>query len=200
MTFSQPSRRTRLQAGAALAAGALLLSACGSSGDASSTVTTPTGGNSSASSPASSAPNGSATPMQSGMVTVSDQWVKAVPDLAATKMTAVFGKLKNTGDKPSIIVSGTNSASPVTELHETVMVDGSMKMRPVTGGFTIEPGQTRELKPGSDHIMLMQMAKPLRVGDELTMTLMTKDNQTIEFMAVARAFTGANETYVSPTM
>lgn len=199
MTFTLPNRRARTTA-AALAAGALLLSACGNSGGAASTSTTTAGGTSSASSPASSAPNGSSTPMQAGPVTVSDQWVKAIPDLAAAKMTGVFAKVKNTTDKPITIVSGKNSVSELTELHETVMVDGSMKMRPVAGGFTIEPGQTRELKPGGDHIMVMKMTKPLKVGDELTVTLMTKDNQTIEFKAMARPFTGANETYVSHTM
>ena len=198
MTPARTTTRHRWQAGAALAAGALLLTACGgSSGSASTSATPAPGAGTSATSPA---PAGSATPMQAGPVMVSDQWAKAIPDIAAAKMTGVFGKLKNTTDKPITIVSGTNSVSSLTELHETVMMDGSMKMRPVAGGFTIEPGQTREFKPGSDHVRVMQMTKPLKVGDEVTLTLKTKEGQTIEFTAIARAFTGANETYVSHTM
>lgn len=202
----RPGRRTRLQAAAVLAAGTLLLGNCGSATDATSTAaadasaSTPASTPASTSTPASSAPNGASTPMQAGPVMVADQWVKAIPDPAATRMTGVFAKLRNTTEEPVTIVSGRNSVSSLTELHETVMVDGSMQMRPVSGGFTIEPGQTRELKPGGDHIMVMMMTKPLNVGDELTVTLLTDDNQTIEFKAVARAFTGANETYVSSTM
>ncbi len=198
MTFTLSTRRARVRAAAALAAGALTLSACGGSGDSAATTTTPAASDSSASTPA--APGGSATPTQSGPVMVSDQWAKAIPDLAAAKMTGVFATLKNTTDQPITIVSAKNSVSAHTELHETVTVDGQPRMQPVKDGFTIEPGQTRELKPGGDHVMVMQMTKPLAVGDELTITLTTKDNQTIEFTAVARAFTGANETYVSHPM
>lgn len=188
MALSPFTRRINLSV-AVLAAGTLMLSACGSSDetDAAST-TTPT--------ETQSATTGS-EPVQSGPVTVTDQWVKAIPDIKESTMTGAFGKLTNNSDKAITIVSAKNSISEHTELHETVMVDGAMKMREVADGFTIEAGQTRELKPGSDHVMIMKMTKPLAVGQEMKITLQTKDNQTIEFPVVARAFTGANEEYVT---
>lgn len=199
MTLLTSMTTARRHAVVALAAGALLLSACGnSSSDAASSSPASSGSAGSSSSPADM--NGTSTPGQGDPVVIVDQWAKAIPDLASAKMTAVFGMLKNTSDAPVTIVSGKNSISEVTELHETVMVDGAKKMRPVASGFTIEPGQTRELKPGADHIMVMELTKPLKVGEEITVTLKTKDDQTIEFTAVARAFTGANETYMPKPM
>jgi periplasmic copper chaperone A len=44
-------------------------------------------------------------------------------------------------------------------------------MRPVKGGLEIKPGETVELKPGSFHIMFVDLKKPLGAGDHFKATL-----------------------------
>lgn len=150
---------------------------------------------------AATTPGGTAPATTSGSpaaaVTVTDAWVKAKPDLGSMPTTGAFATLKNTTNAPVVITSAESSASSVTELHETVTTAGKPTMQKVEGGLTLEPGATRELRPGGDHIMLMKLAKPLNPGETVTITLTTKDGQKIPFEAVAKTFTGGDEKYHS---
>lgn len=179
------TRTTRFALPAA-AAGVLALALAGCGGS------TPTDGPA-----ATQTHNLTATTAPAAGLTVTDPWAKAVPDIAASTMTGVFGKITNASSAPVTIVSATNSVSDLTELHETVDKDGQKTMRKVDGGFTIEPGATRELKPGSDHVMVMNMTKPLNTGDTVTITLTTQDGEKVDFSAVAKPFTGASEPYAN---
>jgi copper(I)-binding protein len=75
------------------------------------------------------------------------------------------------------------------------MRDGKMVMRPRTGGLVIKAGGTHVLEPGGDHLMLMEVARAVRPGDEVAFTLKFADGTTTEFRAIAKPFTGAGESY-----
>ncbi|HYO86731.1 MAG TPA: copper chaperone PCu(A)C [Dermatophilaceae bacterium] len=188
MTLNARARTTRLLL-PLVAVASLTAAGCGSSTSPSPDSATPSG--------APSVTPGSAASASAASLTVTDTWAKANTDIAANDMTGVFGKITNTGTAPITIVSGTNSASSLTELHETVMKNGAMVMQPVADGFTVEPGKTRELKPGSDHVMVMKMTKPLKAGDSVQVRLTTKDGGTVKFNAVAKVFTMGDEPYAS---
>ena len=51
------------------------------------------------------------------------------------------------------------------------MNNGVMKMRPVDGGFTIEPGKTVKLGPNGYHLMIMDLKSPLKQGGKVPVTL-----------------------------
>ena len=57
-----------------------------------------------------------------------------------------------------------------TEIHEMKMTNGIMEMRQLEK-LTILPGDTAELKPGGNHIMLYEMKAPLELGQTFTITL-----------------------------
>ena len=66
------------------------------------------------------------------------------------------------------------AASPIAgrvEIHEMKVVDDIMKMRPVTGGIEIPAGKTVELKPGSFHIMFLDLTGPIEQGVPVPVTL-----------------------------
>ena len=157
---------------AAAAIATLALSACGSSG-----------------SPAAAA--GTTAPAAAGL-TVTDAWVKP----ADSGMTAVFGTLTATGG-PVTVVTATTSASPRAELHEVVTNGGAMTMRPKEGGFVVDPAAAHELKPGGDHVMVMDLGTPIRPGDQVRVTLGLAGGGTVEFTALAKETTGGEETYES---
>jgi len=174
------NRRTlRTALPVAFGAGLLMLGGCGS--DSTGTATTPAT---------------TAAPVGAAALIVQDPWVKT----AKKDMTATFGTLKNSGSAPLTIVSAKTSASSRTELHEVVEGDGTMTMRPKAGGFTIAAGATMELKPGGFHIMIMDMTKPVNVGDEVTVRLTLKDGTTKDFTALAKATTAGEEKYESEGM
>ena len=186
MTTSHRIRAVLLMPAVALAmTGAL--SACGSSTTTTSSTPSATGATSAATTMAPK-PTG-----QAGQLTVTDPWVKAVD----TGMTGAFLIVKNTGTAEVHIVSASSPASPMMELHETVMdSSGSMKMQEKKGGFILKAGETHEFKPGSDHIMFMGVSSPLKSGTTATFTLKFADGSTLPVKAEVRTFSGAKETYV----
>lgn len=141
--------------------------------------------------PASSA---SASAIQkTAALTVSDPWVKA----ADSGMSAAFGTIRNTTDKDVTVVSATTPASPVVELHETVMgANGTMQMQAKQGGFVVPAKGELTLEPGGSHIMLMGLPKPVLAGDDISFELKTSDGGTVTFTAQGKDFTGANENYM----
>ncbi|BCW39061.1 hypothetical protein StoSoilB3_05960 [Arthrobacter sp. StoSoilB3] len=127
-------------------------------------------------------------------LTVSDTWIKA----ADSGMSAAFGNIRNTSDKDVTIVSAAAPVATMVELHETVMgPDGTMKMQAKQGGFVIPAKGELKLEPGANHIMLMDLTKPVQAGDQVTFDLKTSDGGSVTFTAQAKDFTGANENYTA---
>ena len=176
------------------AAGVLLLSACGggsTSTGSSGSASASSSASSSASAGASAAGGGQGASASSGTLKIEGAWVKA----SKGGMTGVFGKITNSGDKPVKITSASSTATDTVQLHTTTKgSDGGTKMEQVHE-FTIEPGATLELKPGGDHIMLMDMSCSLAAGGATTVTVKTEDGASLEFKPVARDYQGAKEEY-----
>ena len=205
------TRTTRTTLLALTACGALALASCGQSSSTTSSSTSSgssaTSSTTSATSASGSSSSGAAgTPTPDGKtfkgdgLEITKTWVKAVPDLAKSKMTGIFGTIKNTSDKEILITTGTQDQTARTELHETVMVNGSMQMRPIKDGFRVPAGGTFELKPGGNHVMVMDMTKPLPAGSTVKVTLSTQDGKKVAFDAVAWSYPGGgNEPYASAT-
>lgn len=170
----------------ALSAIALLaLSACG--------TTTATGESSTATSTSASASATASTSADTATgLTVADAWIKASP----SNMTGAFAKITNTTDETITITGATSTASKRVELHTTEIdpTTGTSAMKLKDGGFTIDPGQTLELAPGGDHIMLMDMSCALVAGTTAVITVETSAGE-IELDAPVRDYSGAKEEY-----
>lgn len=177
MQIMKNSRRVLVPAALALTA-MLSLTGCGGAQDA--------GQNSS-----SSASAGAST-SETGL-SLKDPWAKA----ADSGMTAVFGTLDNTSDHDVHVTKAETTASDMTQLHETMMdsKSGGSSMQEKKDGFTIKPGESLELKPGGNHIMLMELKCSLLAGDSIKVTLKTEDEKSLDFEAPIRDYTGAKENY-----
>lgn len=124
-------------------------------------------------------------------VTVSDAWSRAtVPQQQAT---GVFMDLRSAHDGAKLVGVHSDAAASA-EIHEMRMQDNVMKMRAVPS-LDLPNGQLVSLKPGSYHIMLMGLKKPLNAGDkvELTLDILHQDGQkeSIAVTAPARALGSA---------
>jgi copper(I)-binding protein len=135
-------------------------------------------------------PSPSATVAAATPLTVQDPWVKAADE----GMTAAFATLVNTSGGDITVVGATAEISPV-ELHTMIHVDGKMVMTELEGGLLIKAGESHVLEPGGDHLMLMELSRPIRAGEEVTITLNLSDGGRVDFTAVAKPFTGAEESY-----
>ncbi|TDB76272.1 copper chaperone PCu(A)C [Micromonospora sp. KC723] len=176
-----PSTRTRrLARPAALLSAAVLAFAAAGCGAPDASTAIPT------TSPTISTSAGTAV----GVIGIRDPWVKA----ADKGMTAAFGTLVNDGDTDVTLTGASTEVSPM-ELHEMTTQDGKMVMQAKQGGIVIKAKSEHVLQPGGDHLMLMDLRQPVTAGDELTFTLTFADGRTQSFTAVAKPFTGAQESY-----
>ena len=193
-TPDSPARRAVAGQALTLRAAALALAlcpalvACGSAATGESTPTSTT----TAEAHTAGAPSAPAT--GTAALQVVDAWAKAQPDPAAMPMTGVFATVRNPGAEPVGLVSAATSASARTEIHTTVTEGGAPVMKAVPS-LTIPAGGSLLLRPGGDHVMVLDLTTPLAAGDTVTVTLRGQDGRSVSFDAVAKAFTGANERY-----
>ncbi len=105
----------------------------------------------------------------SAQTKVTDAWVRGtVPQQTGT---GLFAKLTSTqGGK---LVAAESPAAALVEVHEMVMEDNIAKMRGVES-VELPPGKTVELKPGSYHVMLLDLTKPLKAGDKVPVTFIVE--------------------------
>lgn len=105
-------------------------------------------------------------------VTVSDPWVRATT--SQQKATGAFMKLD--AAKAATLLSASSPVAGVVEIHEMVTQDGVMKMRAIPD-LPLPAGKTTELKPGSYHLMLMDLKEPLNAGQKVPVTLVIEAGQ-----------------------
>ncbi|MEV0194847.1 copper chaperone PCu(A)C [Nonomuraea sp. NPDC050691] len=142
-------------------------------------------------SPAQASAPASAPAGKAGVLSITDPWVKTTKK----GMTAAFGTLVNPTDSDITIVSGSTPLSSRVELHEVVDSGGKMVMRPKEGGIVVPARGTHELRPGGDHIMLMDVTDAVKPGVRVPFTLTVKGGSPLEFTAVGKDFAGGREDY-----
>lgn len=106
---------------------------------------------------------------QHGSLTISHPWSRPTPP--GTPVGVGYMTISNQGDTPVTLVSGQTPVAARVSVHETSMQDGLMKMRPLKDGLTVPAGETVALKPHSYHLMLEELERPLKEGDEVPLTL-----------------------------
>lgn len=99
-------------------------------------------------------------------VLVDDAWVRAT--VRGQQATGAFMRISTKKDV-KLVEARTQNAGFV-EVHQMLMEQGVMSMRPVSG-LLILAGQTVEFIPGGYHLMLMDLKQPVRAGFELQITL-----------------------------
>lgn len=90
-----------------------------------------------------------------GKIKVSEVWTRVPPQ--ASKVGGGFMTITNTGTTADTLIGGTASISNSFEVHEMAMINGVMSMRELKPGLAIKPGETVVLKPGSFHVMFIDL-------------------------------------------
>jgi copper(I)-binding protein len=115
---------------------------------------------------------------KAGPLEIKHPWARATPKGAA--VAGGYMTIVNTGATADRLVSFSSPAAGRFEMHEMRMNDGVMQMRPLPNGIEIKPGATVELKPGSYHLMFMQLKEPFEQGQRVKGTLVFEKAGTIE--------------------
>jgi|GEM_PF-305087 len=108
-------------------------------------------------------------------LTVSQAWARAtVPgqDVAAVYLTV-------TSTQGAALVGLRSDAAGTVQMHDMTMDGNVMKMRQ-RERLPLPAGQAVQLQPGGTHLMMQQLKKPLRPGDQVTLSLTLVDQTGLE--------------------
>src|SRR4051794_5115821 len=104
-----------------------------------------------------------------GNLVITQAWSRATP--GGAQVAGGYLTIENKGSVPDRLVSGSTEAARKLEIHEMALANGVMTMRPMDGGLMIEPGKTVKFAPGGRHLMLVELAAPLREGELVPVSL-----------------------------
>lgn len=99
---------------------------------------------------------------------IEDAWAAPTPggvEVAAGYFTAINGTVED-----DALIGASSPRAARVEVHETVMQDGVMQMRPMTRA-PIPAGQSLELAPGGRHLMFFEVDQPFTEGETISVSL-----------------------------
>jgi periplasmic copper chaperone A len=115
---------------------------------------------------------------KAGSLEIKHPWARATPKGAA--VGGGYMTIVNKGATADRLVSFSSPVAGRFEIHEMQMNNGVMQMRPMANGIEIKPGATVEFKPGSYHLMFMQLKTPFEQGKNVKATLVFEKAGTVE--------------------
>jgi copper(I)-binding protein len=116
-------------------------------------------------------------------VTAKDAWVRGT--VPAQKTTGAFVTLTSTEDAK--VVGARSPAAKRTEIHASMLMGGVNHMHSVDS-IALPAGKAVELKPGGNHVMLMELARPIQGKEPVPIyfTIEGKDGKRTELEVKAQ--------------
>ncbi|MFO0010692.1 MAG: copper chaperone PCu(A)C [Betaproteobacteria bacterium] len=99
-------------------------------------------------------------------VEVGGAWVR--PTVEGQLGTGAFMTLRSR--EPLRLVGASSAVAGVVEIHEMALQNNVMRMRAIEA-LPLPAGQPVELKPGGYHVMLMDLKRTLRAGEQVAIEL-----------------------------
>jgi copper(I)-binding protein len=113
-----------------------------------------------------------------GTLEIRTPWTRETPKGAT--IGGGYVEIKNNGAVADRLTSGSVSVAKRLQIHRTTIEDGVAKMREVTAGVEIKPGETIKFEPGESHLMFVNLMQPLHEGDKVRGTLTFEHAGTID--------------------
>ena len=110
-------------------------------------------------------------------------WIRATPPVS--HMSAAYLTLINYGDQEDQLLSVDTELAKVVELHNVKKIYGMMSMFPVPF-VPVPAGGEQSLKPGSYHIMLINLNQTPKLGEKYELFLQFKHAGILKITATVR--------------
>src|SRR5262249_5689995 len=96
-------------------------------------------------------------------------------------------KITNKGTSPDRLTAASLTTAGKAEIHEMSMSGNKAEMRQLKDGIEVKPGETVEFKPGSYHLMFMDLKQPLEKGQRVkgSLTFEKAGSVDVEFVVEA---------------
>ena len=102
-------------------------------------------------------------------IAVEQPYARATPTGATTG--AVYMTLANKAKTADRLIAASSDVAGKLQIHEMAVVNGVMQMRQLANGLPVPAEGSVVLKPGSYHVMLIGLKKPLTAGQTFPLTL-----------------------------
>ncbi len=109
-------------------------------------------------------------------LTIDQAWARETPP--GVMNSAVYLTIHNPADAEDQLIGASSVAADRTELHTSIEENDVMKMRP-KDSIAVQKNGMAMLKPGGDHVMLLDLHQPLKEGDTIQLELEFKNSGTI---------------------
>jgi hypothetical protein len=118
------------------------------------------------------------------IIAVTEPWSRETAE--GQNAGGAFMTIANTGTAADRLTGGSTPVAGRVEIHTMSMDGGVMRMRQLDEGLEVPVGGEVTLKPGSFHVMLMDLKQPLKAGDTVPLTLTFKGAGTVETELVVK--------------
>lgn len=116
-------------------------------------------------------------------ISIHDAYVRLIPP--GIRTTGGFMLIRNAGADDRRLLKAESPAAAIVELHNHSNENGVMKMREVAS-ITVKANGQAELKPGSYHVMLIDLKDELKEGGSVPITLKFDDGSSQTVLAPVR--------------
>jgi len=116
-------------------------------------------------------------------VQVVNAWIPQPPPGA--EVAAAYFTVRNIGHEPAVLVGIDSPLAAAAMLHESSVLAGESRMRPVER-LVIPAGGSVTLKPGGLHVMLHELASALAAGQRVPLVLHFAGGKEIRVAAQVR--------------
>ncbi len=113
-----------------------------------------------------------------GSLDIGHPWSRETP--AGIKVGGGYLTVKNSAKNSDRLLAVTSDIAKRIEIHEMAIQDGIMKMRKLENGLDIPAQGEVTLKPGSYHLMLLDLSQPLKEGESFKATLQFEKAGSVE--------------------
>ena len=115
-------------------------------------------------------------------VEIKDAWLRTG---AKGLNSALYFKIENNSETPDTLYKVSSSIAKHIQMHETYKKNDMMGMREIKN-LEVKSNSSIEFKPGGYHIMLMDLNKDLKPGDEINFTMFFKQIGKINIKSKSR--------------
>jgi len=100
-----------------------------------------------------------------GSLEIGHPYARAMP--ASVKVSSGYLTIRNEGGEDDRLIEVRTEQAGRIEIHEMIVEDNIMRMRPLPDGLEIAAGETIALEPGGYHLMIFDPKEPLIAGTSL---------------------------------
>jgi periplasmic copper chaperone A len=121
---------------------------------------------------------------KAGNLAITDPWSRPTPPIAS--VGAVYFSITNAGRNADRLLAISSPIARQAEIHESLVVNGTVEMRPVES-IECPPGATVRIEPGGLHVMLLGLTHPLAAGTTFPLSLRFRDAGSVTVQVAVKA-------------